>query len=154
MPSHRYPINCHLMLKAHDDIGRIHWASNVRNLLYKYSFGFVWISQDVGDITMFYITLNNGHSDIDTSTKWFHYKQFITSHIVERYITCSLPFHLRQTMAKFRCSNHKLNIEVCRHAGIQRELGFASLALYRQIKTVLKMNNKRSFIVNYTMILD
>ncbi len=147
MPNHRYPRNCYLMLKAHDDMGRVNWASNVRNLLYKYGFGFVWISQDVGDITMFLYQFKQRiidcckqtwHSDVDTSAKCIHYKQFKTILNVERYITCSLPFHMRKAMAKFRCSNHKLSIEVGRHDGIQRALRICPYCLIRTNQEVLE----------------
>ena len=41
MSNNRYPRNCYLMLKSHTEIGRVNWASNVRDLLYRYGFGFV-----------------------------------------------------------------------------------------------------------------
>ena len=53
MPSYRYPKQCYIMLKSLDDVGRICWATKIKNLLYKYDFGFVWLSQDVGNINQF-----------------------------------------------------------------------------------------------------
>ncbi len=116
MPTHRYPRNCYLMLKAHGDTGRVNWASNVKTLLYKCGFVLVWLSQDVGDLTMFLHHIKQcvidccqqtWHSDVDISAKCIRYKHFNNLLNVERYITCSLPFNLRKAMAKFRCSNHK-----------------------------------------------
>ena len=42
--------------------------------------------------------------------------QFKTLLNVERYLTSiAISFHLRKAFAKFRYSDHQLNIEVCRH---------------------------------------
>jgi hypothetical protein len=50
MPEHRYPRNCYLMLTRQDNVGKKNW---VKNLLYTYGFGFVWLSQEIGDINLF-----------------------------------------------------------------------------------------------------
>ena len=44
-------------------------------------------------------------------------------------ISCNLPFAIRKAVAKFRFSNHKLNIEVGRHAGIPRKFRTCSHCL-------------------------
>jgi len=36
-----------------NDLGRQTWTSHVKELLFKYGFGFVWVSQDIGDINLF-----------------------------------------------------------------------------------------------------
>jgi hypothetical protein len=53
MPEHRYPRNCFLMLTRHDNVGKKNWATSVKNLLYTYGFGFVWLSQEIVDINLF-----------------------------------------------------------------------------------------------------
>ena len=53
MQNNRYPKNCYKMFKALDEAGRQNWVSKVRNLLFTYRFGYIWIAQDVGDIGMF-----------------------------------------------------------------------------------------------------
>ena len=45
----RYPKT----LMLHDDIGRQKWVTNIKDLLFQYGYGYVWISQDVGHINMF-----------------------------------------------------------------------------------------------------
>ena len=35
------------MLKQFDEAGRRTWASNIKELLFTYSFGYVWIAQEV-----------------------------------------------------------------------------------------------------------
>ena len=45
----RYPYQCYNMLLRLDESGRTTWATHVRNLLFSYGFGYVWISQEVGN---------------------------------------------------------------------------------------------------------
>ena len=40
-------------MKNLDTAGRVSWATGIRKLLNTYGFGFVWASQDVGDISQF-----------------------------------------------------------------------------------------------------
>ena len=55
MQNNCYPKMFYKMLKSLDEAGRHTWASNVKknNLLFRYGYGFVWVSQDVGDINIF-----------------------------------------------------------------------------------------------------
>ena len=53
MDNARYPRQCYNVILTLDESNRITWARNVKNLLYRYGFGFVWISQDVGDENYF-----------------------------------------------------------------------------------------------------
>ena len=53
MANHRYPRNCYVMLKQQDELGRSNWVSSVKHLLFRYGFGYVWISQEIGDIDFF-----------------------------------------------------------------------------------------------------
>ena len=73
------------MLKCLDDCNRITWTTRVRNLLCRYGFEYVWVAQGVGDmdsfITFFEITLRDNllqewYSDINDSSKAYHYKNF------------------------------------------------------------------------------
>ena len=98
MNQNRYPKSCYLMLKSHTDIGRSNWASSVRDLLYRFGFGFVWISQDVGNVTRFLkefqqrvtdCSIQDWHGQIASSPKCEHYKHFKTMLNVERYISCN-----------------------------------------------------------------
>ena len=49
MDNHRYPKQCYNMLKRFDDAGRNTWATEIKNVLFMYGFGYVWIAQDIGD---------------------------------------------------------------------------------------------------------
>ena len=48
----RYPKNCYLMLNSHTVLGRTNWSSNLCDLLYRFGFGFAWLSKDVGNVAV------------------------------------------------------------------------------------------------------
>ncbi len=118
------------MLKQLDDVGRVTWATRVKQLLYTYGFGYIWLSQDVGDAQAFVYTFRcrltdcmrqNWNASINDSSRCDTYKHFKSQLDVEKYISVDIPFFLRKAFARFRCSNHKLKIETGRHDGIIRE---------------------------------
>ena len=49
MSDSRYPKQCYYMLKRLDEAGRKTWATNIRELLYVYDFGYIWLAYDVGN---------------------------------------------------------------------------------------------------------
>ena len=49
MEDNRYPKQCYMMLYRLDQAERKTWATHVRTLLYKFGFGYAWISQEVGN---------------------------------------------------------------------------------------------------------
>ena len=53
MPNHRYPKQCYNMLRSLSEAGKLTWASPMKALLYKYSFGYVLEANTVGDINRF-----------------------------------------------------------------------------------------------------
>ena len=129
MQDKRYPKSCYKMFKSLDETGRQNWASKVRVLLYTYGFGYVWISQDIEDIglfiTQFKVRLidcmtQKWHSNIIESTRRDTYREFKPQLNIETYLCIDMPFYLRKAFARFRCSSHKLNIELGRHRGIAR----------------------------------
>jgi len=50
MSNHRYPYKCYKTLYALDNQGHITWVSHIKNLLFNYGFGIVWITQDIGSV--------------------------------------------------------------------------------------------------------
>ena len=48
MPPTRYPKQCYQLLRRLDKNGRKTWASKIKNVLYEYGFGYVWINDSVG----------------------------------------------------------------------------------------------------------
>ena len=47
MPTTRYPKQCYHMLRRLDETVRKTWASKIKNVLYEYGFGYVWINDGV-----------------------------------------------------------------------------------------------------------
>ena len=100
-----------------------------RIFLYQYGFGYAWITQEIGDVDIFIKMFKqrlidcytqNWHDDINMSSRWYHYKHFKSLLTVENYLVSDIHLTPR-SLSKFRCSSHKLRIEVCRHVNIPRE---------------------------------
>ena len=130
MPSHRYPRNCYVMLKRHDDIGRTNRATSVKQLLFKYGFGYAWIYQQVGNVDNFLYVfkqrlisckLQNWVENVNDSTRCDTYRQFKSLLNPAKYLCINLPFCNRKAFARFRCSSHNFLIEKGRHQGLARE---------------------------------
>ena len=138
MQESRYPKQCYFMLKRLDEVGRKTWASSVRELLFSYGFGYVWITHEVGDENNFLLQfkqrvidgcLQKWRSDVDNSSKAEHYKCFKSVLDVESYISFDIPYELRAILANFRCSGHKLMIEKGRHDDIDAQFRFCPICI-------------------------
>ena len=90
----------------------------------------MWIAQDVGDVDMFLRAFRQRltdcmtqtwHSDIDSSSRYDTYKCYKTLLSPEKYLSVDINFVMRRAMARFRCSNHTLNIEQGRYYNINKE---------------------------------
>ena len=123
MNSNRLPHNCYKMLRNLDENGRITWATKMRALLFKYGFGYVWLSEDVGDLNLFMTTFKRRQDlfldgDIPCSTSYRVYisqlNRFtrVSSHVADfnarnNSLTAKLlqqgyRYHkLRKTFSKF-----------------------------------------------------
>ena len=55
------------------------------------------------------------------STRCDFYKRFKSLLNVESTLTLNIPFRQKRSLCRFRCSNHKLNIEYDRHFNVNRE---------------------------------
>ena len=53
MEDNRYPKQCYILLYRLDQAERKTWATHVRILLYKFGFGYAWISQEIGNAVNF-----------------------------------------------------------------------------------------------------
>lgn len=49
MDTYRYPYQSYKMLRNLDEVGRLTWATKVRELLFKFGFGYVWFYENVGN---------------------------------------------------------------------------------------------------------
>ena len=63
MPTTRYSKQCYHMLRRLDEIGRKTWASKIKNVLYEYGFGYVWIYDGVGNCSQFLKCFERRHKD-------------------------------------------------------------------------------------------
>ena len=129
MPETRHPKSIYLMLKGLDENNKITWATKVRNLLFKYGFGFVWLNQGVGDnkefLKQFELRIidcckQDWHDEVNMSEKLCTYKCFKSLLEIETYLL-KQPFSIAKTLAKFRCSNHIFEIEAGRHSSIPKD---------------------------------
>ena len=84
MQESRYPKHCYKMLKSLDDIGRVTWATQIKHLLYRYGFGIVWFTHNIGNTNLFISQLEqrlkdclrqNWHSSITSMSRCDLYKQ-------------------------------------------------------------------------------
>lgn len=53
MNTYRYQYQCYRMLRNLDTVGRVTWATKVKDLLYLYGLGYVWFYENVGDEEIF-----------------------------------------------------------------------------------------------------
>ena len=145
MQDFRYPKQSYFMLKRLDDVGRKNWASCIRELLYMYGFGYVWIAHDVGNEAYFLnlfkqriidSSLQKWHSDINSSSKAVHYRCFKSLLNVESYLQLDISFDLRKILADFRGSGHNLMIEKGRHVNIDKEFRFCPICVLTDIFVV------------------
>lgn len=53
MNTYRYPYQSHRMLRNLDEVERQTWATKVRELLFKFGFGYAWFYENVGNENVF-----------------------------------------------------------------------------------------------------
>ena len=134
----RYPKQCYNLLLQLDYAGRKTWATHVKNLLFTYGFGYVWIIQDVGDENQFLRAFKNRladcylqkmKGDIIESPKGRYFQHFSSLLNVERYLSINLCYKFRKVLSNFRCSCHSLMIEKGRQLGIDRNYRYCPFCL-------------------------
>ena len=140
MENHRYPKQCYLMLKRLDETGKITWANHVKDMLFKFGFGYVWLAQDVGNSKYLLCLFSQRIKDcffqdwlakINESPKAEHYRYFKSLLDIEKYLFLDLSFKYRNALAKFRCSSHDLMIEKGRHMHLDRLYRICPLCVRR-----------------------
>ena len=122
MNTYRYPYQCCRMLKNLDEVGRVTWATKVRELLHLYGFfiGYVWFYENVGDEALFLknfkqrlidCSVQNWSSKIIDSGKARHYRCIMPNFGLAGYIKYDLPLKFRISISKLPCSAHNLIVE-------------------------------------------
>lgn len=128
MTTDRYPRNCYNMLYSLDQSGKHTWASCIREMLEQFGFRYVWNQQGVGDIPLFLEVFKSRVKEY-YSRSWFGavrncsklalYTTFKYVLEPERYLDVLYIRKYLVAFARFRCSNHVLEIERGRHLGIE-----------------------------------
>ena len=105
MPITKYAPNCYKLLKSLAENNRYTWATSIKNLLFRYGFGLVWISQEVGDDKYFLSIFKqrvidcktqDRHNDIHESSRCDTFKQFKSLLEPENYLMLDISFKQRK----------------------------------------------------------
>ena len=104
---------------------RLFWSKNNNDKENKYKIFTIsirlWISQDVGHINMFVspckqrlndCLTQNWSDNLSSSSRCDTYCTFKSLLNIEKYLSIDIHFYFRKSFARFRCSSHKLNIEL------------------------------------------
>ena len=138
MDNDRLPKGAYNMLLKLDENGRVNWVTNVKNLLYKYGFGFAFISQEIGDINIFVLNFKqrlidcskqDWHSELSNSSKLSTYCTFKTLLQPEKYLYVIEVKKFSRALAKLRLSNHCLEIENGRKNSVVRNERYCKYCL-------------------------
>ena len=122
--------SCYNMLFTSCENGKVNWASSVKQILSRYGFFDVWVNQGTQNVRQFLYNFEvrikdcerqNWKADITRAPKLYYYCMFKTKYETELYLFTNLPRKVKKQYAKFRLSNHNLEVERGRHTGLQRE---------------------------------
>ena len=139
------PKQCYFMLKRLDQEHRENWVTSIKNLLFRYGFGYVQIAQEVGDKTIFLCNwwqrlkdcaLQEWSENVQTSDKLNNYCQYKSLLNIERYLTVVKSGNHRQALSGLRCSSHPLQIEAGRKLKIPRHERFCVYCLTQGEKSI------------------
>ena len=123
-----------VLLHMHaDDTYHSEWLNSIINILQQNGLGFTWQSQGA-NISLHTAKLDlqhrlqcqfvqNWHAMMEESSKCALYSNIKTVFKLEPYLY-KLPKTVWQYIVKFRCSNHKLEIERGRYIGLERDLRY------------------------------
>ncbi len=131
MPDHRLPRKAYTMLVQLDNLGKNNWASCVRTLLFSYGFGFVWLSQSIGNVNMFLkqfqiraidMFKQDWHSELGDSSRYDVYRQFKSLLQTEFYLSYLPTTKLRNTFIRFRLGLNELMVNKGRYSKTEKSL--------------------------------
>ena len=129
MQDHRLVKKCYLLLFNMDIQGQTNWVTDIKYLLTRNGFGYVWYNQKVNNDKLFIKVLIQRlkdqfvqvwSSNISNSSKLLLYRNFKNTFEHEVYLDVLKIRKFRSAMAKLRTSNHDLNIERGRYTNIPR----------------------------------
>ena len=138
IPNDRLPKHAYDMLYGLDQYGKNTWASEIKYVLNRTGFGYVWISQTIGDVKfdlnefkqrLIDIEKQKWYSSVNDNEKLYVYSLFKTELDIEKYMVCVPILNHRIALSQLRCSSHHLNIEIGRHNNIERERRLCTLCM-------------------------
>jgi len=120
MENTRLPKSSYNMLLELDQNNKPNWVTYVKNILFRFGFGHVFINQGVGNVELFIYSfkqrlsdcaLQEWSSEVRNTSKlksYYEYKSCLESEI---YLNCIDVRKHKVALTKLRCSNHNLHVE-------------------------------------------
>ena len=145
MPNSRLPRASYNIMVELDLVGRVTWVTHVKNMLYKYGFVYVWEQQENLNAPLFLeefklrisdCLAQEWHAEVERNKKLGVYCLFKTELKSEIYLDKVIGRHFRSALARFRCSNHSLEIEVGRRNRVETEDRLCKLCLANGIQYI------------------
>lgn len=130
LPNESLLKSCYNLLYSNCLIGKTNWASMIKDMLFRYGFGFLWEEQNVPDVSAFLkllvqrikdCELQQWSNDISNVAKLRTFILFKETRTEEAYLSLPIPRRLTVSLARFRTGSHNLGIETGRHENIARE---------------------------------
>ena len=144
MPCYRLPKKCYNMMLLYESHGAKNWVYKVKCLLNECGFGYVWENQcPPRNIDSFLLSIRqtlhdmyiqNWNSIIVSSSKCYYYKLFKSTLTAESYLFDINIRKYKLALTRFRCSGHKLMIEVGRQQHVPKELRFCKQCKLNEIE--------------------
>ena len=160
MNEERYPKQCYYMSRHLDDNNRVNWTTNIKNILFKFGFGEVWLSQNIGDPSYFMLVFKDRltacatqdwHSAVTSSDKLTNYSEFKSLLDLELYLKVVPQKKYVQALARLRCSNHDLMIEKGRLLNVPKHERFCS---YCRVNGLLLIETEYHFVMECKLYSD
>ena len=122
--------SCYNMLCKFDEAGKHTWVTKVKHILLSYGFGHVWYNQGVENVNVFLKEFKQRLLDCEIQDwagcksqmpKLYYYNMYKTLYMPELYLYMNISTKLKASFAKFRMSNHNLEIEIGRQTKVDYE---------------------------------
>ena len=129
LPAESLLWSCYSVMYNRCHLGKTNWASKIRDILYRYGFGWIWENQHVPDSAALMrlfservrdCELQLWSSDLYAMPKLKLYSKYKESRREELYLSLPIPRRLRADLARYRTTSHSLEIELGRHYNIAR----------------------------------
>ena len=115
---------------------KLNWGCKIRDILCKYGFNHVWLSQNVVNEDIFMLEfkqrvidtfLNEAISFFEESPKCHFYKYIYDDHNLQLYLSRPVNYMFKPLISRFRLHAHSLNIEIGRYYNIDRHARICSM---------------------------